>query len=438
MSFKEGLINARSHIAFMLGLVISFSIVIRLEGLSMKNFTPAAIDIEHSADISSAEPAKLTFEERQWARIAWKYFENNYVPTTGLVNSVDGFQASTLWDTASYLMALISAYRLEIISDAVFDERMQLALQTLAKLPLHDNDLPNKSYNTVTTDMVNYGNEKTDRGIGWSSIDIGRLLVPINVIVWNYPQYTQLAKTVLGKWHFDKLVRNGAMYGAAVDATGETIYMQEGRLGYEQYASKSLSLMGLDMREAMHYGSYLRLVDIYEVKVPTDKRDPKLYHAHNYVVSEPYILDGLEYGWDEISREFAYRVYRAQELRYQDTGQLTAVSEDNIDQAPYFVYNTVYTSGKAWNCITEKGEDASQFKSISTKAAFGWHMLYRNSYTKKLVRKVKQLYDPERGWYSGLYEQTGKPNKAITCNTNAIILESLCYKQFGQLLKIGK
>ena len=48
---------------------------------------------------------------------------------------------------------------------------------------------------------------------------------------------------------------------------------------------------------------------------------------------------------------------------------------------------------------------------------------------------VSQLNDPEQGWYSGRYEKTGKPNKAITANTNGIILETLAYKQTGILLK---
>ena len=45
------------------------------------------------------------------------------------------------------------------------------------------------------------------------------------------------------------------------------------------------------------------------------------------------------------------------------------------------------------------------------------------------------LYDPERGWYSGLYEATQTPNKAMTANTNAIILESLYYRRFGKLMQ---
>jgi len=44
----------------------------------------------------------------------------------------------------------------------------------------------------------------------------------------------------------------------------------------------------------------------------------------------------------------------------------------------------------------------------------------------------------EKGFYSGLYEKTGLPNKALTANTNGIILESLAYKSLGPLLKPGQ
>jgi hypothetical protein len=67
---------------------------------------------------------------------------------------------------------------------------------------------------------------------------------------------------------------------------------------------------------------------------------------------------------------------------------------------------------------------------------FGWHALYDNAYTKQLLQTARTLYDPQKGWYSGLYEKTGAPNKAITCNTNAIILESLAYKRFGPHLRL--
>lgn len=431
MTFKENLYKARSYIIFLLGLVVAFGIIIELESRDFSNMGNFTVD--NTMDFQLPKSTNLTAQEMEWARVAWKYFQNNYHPQTGLVNSVDQYPAATLWDTASYLLGLISAYRLEIVDQDTFDVRMAAALEALSNLKLFEGKLPNKAYNTVSTDMINYNNQKTDRGIGWSAIDIGRVLVPLNVLAWNYPQHTAGVKKLLSSWDFDALLHDGVMYGAALDADS-VLLLQEGRIGYEEYAAKSLSLMGRDVFQALKYTDFLKYRSIYGIDIPTDKREPEQYHAHNYVVSESYILDGLEYGWDEISREFAYRVYKAQERRFKETGILTAVSEDNLDRPPYFVYNTVYTSGKSWNCITEAGEDASEFKTISTKAAIGWYCLYQTDYTRQLVKRISKLYDPEKGWYSGIYEKDQTPNKAITCNTNGIVLEALCYKKFGRLV----
>lgn len=438
MSFKQGLVRARSHIIFLTGLVTAFGMVGWLEGISMGNAaTPEAI-VAPSNDVSIAPTRALTAQEMQWAQTAWKYFQNNTVPATGLVNSVDNYPASTLWDTSSYLMAVIAAQRLGIIDQTEFDARIFKALDTLAKLPLFEGKLPNKSYNTVSLQMVDYTNQPSEKGIGWSAIDIGRLLVPLNVLTWHYPQHTTAVKQVLASWDTKPMLVSGVLHGAVVTDAGDTEYLQEGRLGYEEYAAKSFNLMGLDVANSLRYTDFLKFVNIEGVEIGTDSRDPQQYGAHNYVVSEPYILDGIEFGWDHLSQELAWRVYKAQEKRAANTGVLTAVSEDNIDQPPYFVYNTVFTDGKAWNAISEKGADASQFKSLSTKAAFGWHMLYETAYTQQLVEKVATLANPQRGWYSGVYESNGQPNKAITANTNGIVLEALAYKQGGKLMRLGR
>jgi len=435
MSIRDNLIRARSHIVFLIGLTTAFGVVITLDRLELETKPTNYLEVEKTKDTVLPSPTPLTDEEIQWAKIAWTYFQNNTQTATGLVNSVDGYPSTTLWDTSSYLLATIAAERLGIITTKEFDQRITQALESLASITLFNNQLPNKAYDTRSLAMVDYNNQPSDKGIGWSAIDIGRVLSPLNILIWNYPTHTAEVKRVIAAWDFEALLKDGALQGAALDEDKTIQKVQEGRLGYEEYAAKSLSLLGFDVSRAMFYGDHLKYINIYDIEVPTDSRIPERYHAHNYVVSEPYILDGLEYGWDNTSSEFAFRVYRAQEERHKRTGLLTAVSEDNIDQAPYFVYNTVFTSGKPWNTITEKGEDASAFRSLSTKAAIGWHMLYRTSYTEKLAQAVASLNDPKKGWYSGRYELTGKPNMAITANTNGIILQSLAYRVFGPMVR---
>ncbi len=434
MNTKNALLAARHHIVFMLGMAAAFGFVIYLENLNTTGVAHRFVDLDQRTEHELAETRVLSEQELEWAQIAWRYFENNYQSETGLVNSVDGYPAATMWDTASYMLGAISALRLHVITPDTFHTRMSKLLDSLAIMPLFEGELPNKSYNTTNLAMVDYTNAATDAGIGWSAIDVGRVLVPLNVLIWNYPEFTPQVRAVLNHWNIDAMLQEGLMMGTALDDQGNVIFVQEGRIGYEEYAAKSLSLMGYDVSKALLYVDFLQYEDIYGIDIPTDSRDPEVYHAHNYVVSESYILDGLEFGFDFRSQEFARRVYAAQEARTADTGILTAVSEDNIDQAPYFVYNTVFTSGAAWNAITDEGEDASEFKSLSLKAAFGWHNLYETEHTEALIEKVKTLYDPESGWYSGWYEVKDEPNKAMTANTNGIVLESLAYRQFGPLV----
>ncbi len=433
-SFKDNLIRARAHIIFMLALITAFSLVIFLDNASFEDRVVSKANVKKVIDLEIPPKRELSPDEMQWAKIAWRYFENNTNEETGLANSANAYPSTTLWDSSSYLMAVISAKKLGLINDIEFNNRVTKFLKSMRNLPLYDKQLPNKAYNTLTLEMVDYNNKPIEKGLGWSALDIGRLMVPMNILVWNYPQFTRQVKDITNHWDLDAIAKNGEMFGA-LNENGTTVYLQEGRLGYEEYAAKSFQLIGLDVTSAIDYTAWLEFVNIDGVNVPTDTRTPAKFTAYNYVVSEPYILDGIEYGWDQLSKEFAGRVYSAQEAHYKKTGKLTAVSEDNIDQAPYFVYNTVFTDGKEWNAITEDGTDASEFKTLSTKAAFGWHMLYENDYTEKLINAVSSLNDPEKGWYSGLYEKTGKPNKALTANTNGIILETLAYKKTGVLLK---
>ena len=138
MSFKQGLIRARSHIIFILALITAFGIVITIERIDFEHRVSARVNIKNDIDIEVPGPRPLTKQELTWAKTAWTYFKNNTIAETGMVNSVDGYEASTLWDTASYLMGLIAAHKLSIVSDAEFEDRTHKLLDSLAKLPLYE------------------------------------------------------------------------------------------------------------------------------------------------------------------------------------------------------------------------------------------------------------------------------------------------------------
>jgi hypothetical protein len=375
----------------------------------------------------------LTPEEEAYARAAWQYFVDNYQPDTGFTNSTGSYPSGTLWDMGNYLMALNSARWLNVINQQDFDVRLNQFLQELSSLTLFENSLPNKVYNTSNGQMVDYANNPVDRGIGWSALDIGRILAAFHVIRTCHPQYADWLKSIVDRWAIDRSIKDGELYGAAVLPDGQTLLVQEGRLGYEEYAVRGYELWGYAAAKAVSYEPF-QLVNIYGIEVPVDTRDYQATNANNYVVSESYILDGIEFGFlGQQAQDFAARILEVQKRHYETTEELTAVTEDNIDGPPYFLYNTIFANGRAWATITEKNEPYPQFRSISTKAAFGWRYIFPDSdYAQKLFEVAKTLISPDGGgFYAGLYTETQKPNQVLTGNTNGLILEILYYKARG-------
>ncbi|MBD3886660.1 DUF3131 domain-containing protein [Phormidium tenue FACHB-886] len=397
-------------------------------------FSPACLLAETPVTTSNCDniTAPLTPEEENYARAAWSYFANNYQPDTGFANAAGNYPSGSTWDMGNYLMALNAARWLNLIDQPTFDNRLNQFLQGVSNIPLFDDALPNKVYNAATGQMVDYNNNPIERGIGWSALDIGRLLTAFHVIRTCHPQYTDWMNGITSKWQIDRSIKDGQLYGATVSPDNSTQLVQEGRLGYEQYAAKGYQMWGFEAEKALD-PQPMRFVDIYGVQVPVDVRDFQSSGANNYVVSESYILDGIEFGLQGNMADYAARVLEAQKRRYENVGKLTAVSEDNIDQAPYFIYNTVYANGVPWAAITDTNQSYPQFRSISTKAAFGWHYLYpTNDYAKRVFNQVKDLYGSNgEGYYTGIYEESGQPNRVLTGNTNGLILEILYYKARG-------
>ena len=377
----------------------------------------------------------LTPEETATARQAWLYFQRNWNSETGLVNSVDGFTSVTMWDQAAAIAALVSAKELDIIPEEEFEAKMTKMLKTLASMPLYKGELPNKVYNSKTLLPVNYGQLDKREEIGWSALDLGRMAIWLKIVGTKYPQMRSRTKAVWRHWEVERLTKKGQMYGTAV-VNGKEQYNQEGRLGYENYAAYGFNLWGLDVKQALDYQSNAAFINLYGQGVPYDKRDSKNSGANNYVLSEPYILDGIETGFQALPKAYADRILAAQQARYQATKQLTAVTEDNLDRAPYFVYSSLFVNGQPWATIADTGEKHNNLRFLSAKAAIGWHVLYNTAYTRSLFDFVQTNLKSEKGWYNGFYESLREPNKALTANNNGVILESLLYKQVGQPLTV--
>jgi hypothetical protein len=397
----------------------------------------AHLGLTYAETRSTPEPAPSRFigsEDEQWvAKAAWTYFEKNRLPT-GLVSSAAGFPATTMWDVGSQLAGLTSARELGLVSKADFDAWMGEVLTSLQRIELYHGELPNKAYNAATLAPVGYGEVTIRRDTGFSALDLGRLVIWLNIVAARYPRHAEACKAVTARWQTARLAKDGHLMG--VDAQkGKESWNQEGRLGYEQYAARALESIGVTAPDAVNPYAHSIEVSMYGVKVPVDARDMHDSVAHNYVTSEPYVLDGLETGFKSVPADFAGRVLLAQIHRTRATGNVTAWSEDNIDRAPWFIYNSIYVDGAAWNAITAHGKDASEFQGSSTKAALGWHVLFQTRDTEHAYRTMQWIADPKQGVFAGFYEKTQLPNRALTLNTNGIVLEALLYARVGMPLE---
>jgi hypothetical protein len=394
----------------------------------------------------------LTAEEMRVARIAWKYFERNYQEATGLVNAADQFPSTTMWDIAAYMAALVAVNELGIIDQKLFDYRVEKMFSSFMKISLYRDELPNKCYNTISLEKVNYGNQPME--IGFSAIDLARFLMWCKIIKERYPQHGDRVDDFILRWKFKNVIDStGMLFGASVDNNdgGKTKYLQEGRLGYEEYSAKCFQLWGFNTELAAKPEPF-DTRSIYGIEIPYDTRDPRVLGAHNYVVSESYVLDGIELNWDKgtdresndaehtdkLIAEFAQRVYKVQEERFRRTGIMTARTEHQLDGPPYFVYDAVFTDGYPWNTITEPGEYVPQFAAVALKGALGLWALWETKYTDSLFSYIKNAFDPEKGFYEGIYERKGNDViKAFTMNNNGIMLETLLYKVKGKLMRFS-
>ena len=375
-----------------------------------------------------------TDQDIEWARTAWSYFVANAHPETGLVAAVNNFNSTMLWDEGGYFLAIVAAFRLGILPEQEAKARASKALSSLAVIPLFQGKLPNKVYNTGTLRMTDYANKETPNGVGWSALDIMRLMSGMLIVTQQFPDLMPKAQKVINRWDMDLLASEGRFQGIAVNGSAHNKFVQEGRIGYEQYAGVIGLELGLPVELASRYNPILRHQRYHDILIPGDIRTKETHGVSSVTTSEPFLLEALEFGWRPASIPVARAVYEAQMFRYQQTGHLTALSEDHIKGKPYFAYNAVLMDHTPFISITAKRVNVSDKRGISTKASFGWWALMQDDYSNKLLNAVKHLQS-DLGWYAGLFESDLSANEILTLNTNAVVLESLHYKNFGPLFQ---
>jgi hypothetical protein len=378
-------------------------------------------------------PQSLTQADRIAAQRAWQYFERNWNSQTGFVNSADNYPWTTLWDQGSAILGIHAARQLGLIQPERFNSMINRLLQTLEKLPLPTTGLPNKAYSTRTGEMRKLDNTPDPKGTsGWSVLDTARLLLGLHVLRSHYPEYGERINRITQRWELSKLEKDGWLYGGIPSANGQIRTVQEGRLGYEQYAASTLKLWGIEAKNALS-NPPIHTVEVDGIPLQVDQRNLENSGATNYLTNEPYLLWGLELGWNEAIKPQVLNLLRVQAQRFERTKILTAVNEDSLDRPPYFLYYSIYANGQFWNATNSRGKSYPQLRFLSTKAAFAWDALMPDdSYANTLREAVQNLANQNRGYFSGRYENSRLGvNASIDVNTNAVILESLLYQSRG-------
>jgi hypothetical protein len=367
----------------------------------------------------------------QAARAAWAQVDRNYNPATGLTDAQPTWAYPTAWDVASALAAYYSARGLGYISDSEYQKRASRLLETMKKARLYQGIAYGRNYDAKTGELVGSNQKPDANGTGFSAMDLGRLLVVLGVVARQDPSLADAAKAVASRIDAKRVIRDGYLMGTEINPkTGKAEEYQEGRLGYEQYAARGFALWNMSPDRALNLRANARKATVLGIPVTADAR------GLDRLTSEPFLMYGLELGFDADMRELAWQTLSAQAARFTKTGQMTMASEDALNQPPhYFYYYCVYCSGKPFVInIHTPGVNLEGPRWMSTKAAFAWHALKPNKYTWNAVEAVRPALDAKSGWATGVFERTNKSTQTYSLNTAAIILESALYRKTGKPL----
>ncbi len=366
----------------------------------------------------------LSTEDLMLARDAWQYLLRNRQPS-GLVNSVEGYPYTTLWDVGSTFAAIHGARGIGILDEDTALSWLEDLLRTLQVIPLYQGELPNREYRTDDATIATTGRRRFAAGSGWSALDLGRLLIWFRIVVTEYPSLKELVRLTVDLWNFGRLTQDSQMNGIRFDGRQEYL-RQEGRLGYEQYCAAGFALWGMDLTSARDYDRVASR-EMDGLAVTFDTRNLP------FLTSDPFVLGLIELGGvDENFEALASTLFEVQRRRWQVEEKITAAGEDAIDRFPWFTYNNVLYEGHTWHSVSHRGKARPDLFGWSSKNAMGWWAIdFDSAYGRVLRSEVEALRRPNFGVYAGQLDN-GSVNRSLNINTNAVILEALLYVHRGR------
>src|SRR2546423_2319873 len=394
---------------------------------------PGTVDTAPVAAPPPIVQVVVTPQERQLyldaARTSWNLVNRIREPSSGLARAHARYSYVTLWDIAGVTAANYVAHELAFIDDATYDAHIQRILATLSTVDLYDRKAFNRIYDAKTGRMVDNAGKISNIGAGWSSVDIGRLLVWLRIVSVKQPKYLPLATQVVRRLNMSQVLDDGYLRGLQVDPkTGNRQTFTEDEIGYQQYALYGFAMWGARVSpDGLDVRKNVAAINVLGVRLLISSP------GNDRAMSEPFIMLGMETGFRtaDISRQ-APQVLAAQTARYTQTRIVTAVTEDALPDPPYyFYYYSVYHRDRPFVVESLDDKTFERPRWVSSKAAFGWNAVLPNAYTQLVLRTVRPAGTPD-GWGSGVYEDTLQPTGVPSLNTAALIMESALYKTRGR------
>ncbi|MDU8945954.1 DUF3131 domain-containing protein [Ovoidimarina sediminis] len=375
-------------------------------------------------DIPAAERDRLLND----ARVAWSYFEQLTDSDTGLVpatawiegDKLETYDFSTMWDTGSLILAIISAHSIGLLTDDTFSARIGAVLGGLATGVLNGLRLP-KGLSSTTRRAA--GDDK------YNASDTGRLLVSLHLLQ-SYTQQDLGIRKILDGWDLIETIKDGV----PLTASGSSL-VSSYRSNYAGYIARAFALWGYPVRPP------------YTEPEPGSAFDRGVHVLQEVadfgpIGTEPHLLETVELGASGLAEAASEALFAAQIEEYLASGRLACVSEGPIAREPWFVYQgyQIEEDGGSWTAETL--DPSPRFKTrgflraidmLNSKAAFLWSVCRPCDYSDLLLAEVRaKAMASSLGVSPGVFFVTGNADQAYSdVNTNGVILQAIAYRLNG-------
>jgi len=356
-----------------------------------------------------------------WAKIAWRYYQPGKAvySDTGLHYAHKDWHYFTDWDLGNYILAIIDADRLGIITEPTWtaDYRIEKILQFLENRELWDNpsyQVPYLVYD-AQTGLPGYKTAPDISKEPTNPSDVGRLLIALNELKYYKPGLSGRIDSIVARNNINLIAANSTGWGSGF---------------YRYYISQGYKAFGFDTQpvrdslkemEKLAAGNFVSIYNNQSLPV-------------THVTSEPILHGIFDLHLNSIFQEYAYRAHLVQEERFRRTGKYTAFTEGAYDNygniGTYYLYEWIVagSADRLWIVEKQGGGPLSIPPVVYTKAALGLHAVYATQYTRGLVNWLLSFpIQTDYGFLEGVQEDGRVLSGVVTDKTNGMIINAARY-----------